>query len=202
MQPFHRVLSASLLAISAVPALADTTTYTDSATFLASLNGGGLYTETFDGLANPPDGPVNFSAGEFSYSMSASSGLFASGSDIGTNQIDESITINFTSGNVKSVGANFYALNLSNSFQSVSLTITLSDGTVTTFTPSSQTDSYRGFSTDLTITSLTVSAPGPSLYATLDNLTVSTVSAVPEPASWALASLGLLGLAFARRSKA
>jgi hypothetical protein len=96
------------------------------------------------------------------------------------------------------VGGNFYATNLWDEFQKASLTITLSDGTVETFTPSSVLDSYRGFTSGATITSLVVGAPGEFLYAGADNLTVG-VATVPEPASWLLMGLGIAGLLAARR---
>jgi len=201
MQSAHRLLSAAVLLALAAPAFAATTTYTSSATFLAQVKAGS-YTETFTGLGNPPAGAAPFSAGGFAYTISAPGDLYASGDFLGTSLPDEALTITFTSGNVTAVGSNFFAVNLSDVFQPVSLTLTLSDGTVTTFTPSSVLDSYRGFTSDLTITSLTISGPGTSLYAGVDNLTVGVmVSNVPEPGSWALMGLGLAGLGLAARRR-
>ena len=75
---------------------------------------------------------------------------------------------------------------------------TLSDGTFEAFTPTSFATAYRGFVSDLAITSLVIGGPGQSLYAGLDNLTVGA-AAVPEPASWALVGLALAGIAASRR---
>jgi PEP-CTERM motif len=191
-------LSAVALACLSTSALATTTVYTSSASFLAQV-APGAYTNTFTGLSDPPAGPVAFSGSGFSYSASAPGDIYLAGGFLGTSLPDQALTITFTSGNVKAVGANFYATDISDVFQPVSLMLTLSDGTVETFTPSSVTNSYRGFVSTLAITSLVIKNPGVSLYAGLDNLTVGTVTAVPEPGSWALMGLGVLAVLAARR---
>jgi len=198
MHSAQRLLVAvGMAALSASP-FAATTVYTSSASFMANV-APGAYTESFTGLSNPPVGPVTFSGSGFSYSASAPpDGIYLEGGFLGASQINQALTVTFTSGNVTAVGGNFYATNIADAFQSVAVTLTLSDSTSVTFTPSSLSDSYRGFTSNLTITSLTMSAPGGSLYAGLDNLTVG-VTAVPEPASWALMGLGVAGLLVARR---
>lgn len=184
-------LSAALIA----PSHADVI-FTSSASFLANI-GSGAYTNNFDGLSNPPSGPAPFTGGGLSYSISAPGDIYASGDFFATSQINEALTINFTSGNVFAIGANFFAADYNNFFQSVLITLTLSNGTVYSFTPTSMSDSYRGFLSDIAITSLVIDAPGQSLYASLDNLTVG--GTVPEPTSWALLGLGLIGFLVARR---
>lgn len=195
MQLFHRHVFAAGLAALSVSAFADTTVYDAPAAFLAAVSPGS-YTNTFDGLASTP--PSDFSGSGFAYTVSAPTGLYGSGEFIGTSLPDEALTITFTSGNVSAVGGNFYTVNLSDEFQAVAMTLTLSDGTAVTFTPTSTADAYRGFASTTAITSLTVSAPGVSLYAGMDNLTVG-VSAVPEPTSALLMALGVAGLLVARR---
>jgi hypothetical protein len=173
--------------------------YTSSGSFLANVKPGS-YTETFNGLSNASS--PSFTGGAFAYTASAPNDIYFSGDFLGTNQVGDALTITFTSGNVTALGANFFATDISDSFQVHSLTLTLSDGTVATFTPVSQADSYRGFTTDVAISSLVVSGTaGTSLYASLDNLTVG-VSAVPEPETWALFAAGLLGLRLVRRRSA
>ena len=172
-------------------------TFTSSASFLASVSAGS-YTNDFNGLVNPPPGPVLFAGNGFAYSAFAASDIYLAGGFLGTNQVNETLTITFTGSSVTAVGANFYATDISDVFQSVAMTITLSDGTIETFTPTSVANSYRGFvSQGPVITSLVLSGAGASVYAGLDNLTVGTN--IPEPASWSLAVLAMAGLFAARR---
>lgn len=201
MRSASHALSAVALALLATPVLADTTVYTSSSGFLSQLNAG-YYTETFDGLEAVPAG---FSGGDFSYTLATAGGAFASGDYIGGSFPDEGLTINFTGGNVNAIGGNFFATNIGGDFLGLSVTVSLSDGSVVSFLPTSQTDSFRGFVSTATITSLTLSVtqPGSLLYpyVNLDNLTVG-VSPVPEPASAALFGLGSALLWASRRRKA
>ena len=192
----HRFLPAVVLAVMSASTFASTITYTSSAAFMAHV-APGFYTETFDGLSDPSTG--NFSGGAFAYTASAPNDIYVGGGFLGASQEDDALTITFTSGNVRALGADFFATDISDNGISTLVTITLSDGTVESFTPTTFADSFRGFSADLAITSLVISGPGTSLYAGLDNLTVGTV---PEPTSWALVGLALAGMLAARRRSA
>ncbi|WP_457420213.1 PEP-CTERM sorting domain-containing protein [Roseateles sp. P5_E7] len=199
MKSISHLFSALALAAVSATASAAPAIYSTSAAFLGQLMPG-AYTENFDGLDQAPS--PDFSNGVYSYSFSSPQGIYGSGEFVSASQEDDALTINFTSGNVKAIGANFFATDLSDDFQSVSISLLLSDGTTESFTPTMQSDSYRGFISDAFITSLVISGPGTSLYASLDNLTVGTVGtrgALPEPASAALVGLALAGLAVARR---
>jgi len=201
MQSVHRSLVAATLAVLAGASVAGSV-YTSSGSFLSHV-APGSYTETFTGLADPAGpGGLNFSGGGFSYTATAPLGLYVSAGFLGTNQIDSALTLMFTSGNVTALGANFFATNIADEFQSVALTLTLSDGTVESFTPSTLSDSYRGFTSNVAFSSLVISGPGPSLYAGLDNLTVGAAIPVPEPTSLALLGVGLMAFRFVRRRAA
>ncbi len=197
MQFAYRLLSAAALAVLSASSFAVTTVYSSSGSFLANV-APGSYTETFTGLSSPAPGPAPFSGGGFAYAVSAPNDLYANGDFLGTNLPNEALTVTFTSGNVTAVGGNFYITNISDAFQPLLVKLTLSDGTTANFTPTSVSDSYRGFTSNVTVTSLVVSAPGASLYAGLDNLTVG-VTVVPEPGTWLLMGFGVAGLLAARR---
>lgn len=202
MKRMSHLVSALALAALSTAASAAATVYASSAVFLAQLQPG-AYTENFNGLDIDP--PVSYTNGLFSYTLSAPAGLYSSGDYVGTNQIDQPLTISFTSGNVKAVGGNFFATDIQDDFLSVLISLQLSDGSSVDFTPATLADSYRGFLADTFITSLVISGPGQSRYATLDNLTVGTVPSateLPEPASLALVGLAFAGLAASRRRAA
>jgi MYXO-CTERM domain-containing protein len=103
---------------------------------------------------------------------------------------------------VFAVGAEFFATDINDDPIATLVTVTLGDGTVESFTPTSFATAFRGFVSDQPITSLVISGPGPSLYAGLDNLTVGGVNTVAEPAGLSLVALMLAGLFASRRRNA
>jgi hypothetical protein len=110
-------------------------------------------------------------------------------------------------GNVSAVGGNLFLTSDTEASitdgRTFRLSFTLSDGSTPTWditTSSSNSKPFWGFTTTAAgtyITSLTIGVAGPGdSFATLDNLQVGSVSAVPEPSEWGLC-LGMVGLAFA-----
>lgn len=199
MKSVHFAIASIALA-AASAASAQTVTYTTSASFLANVLPGS-YTETFADDSFSGDPSAGFTGGAFAYTVSAPGGLYGNTILIGTNLPNEALTITFTGAPVTAVGGNFWATNISDAFQAQPVVVTLSNGTTTSFTPTSATvNSYRGFTTALPITSLTLTSTA-SVYAGMDNFTVG--SAVPEPGTYAMMALGLaaMGGFVARRRK-
>jgi hypothetical protein len=199
MKSVFRLAATAAAAMVVSQAQAATTVHTDLTSFLAAV-AGGAYAETFSGTED-----TSFAGGGYSYTVSAPDGTYASGSDLGTNQAEQALTITFTGSPVSAVGGNFYATDINPDFQPEIITVTLSNGDGASFLPASKS-SFVGFTTSAPITSLTVSFYDPNWfgrYATVDNLTVGMNAAlVPEPGQWALMAMGLAGLALLKRRSA
>jgi PEP-CTERM motif len=213
MPPFAQAIkplaAAALLAL-ALPAVAATTVYTTSASFLAQV-AAGAYTEGFSvGQAGSP--PIlNYSGAGFSYTATSPGGnVYAPGDNavagtdgfVGTSSPNTVLVLTFTGGSPTAVGGEFFNTDYFDSFVASAVKLTLSDGSTRLYTPASQAGTYTGFISTLPIMSLTFSAPGPDLYAALDNLTVGrSAVAVPEASTYAmlLAGLGVVGLMAGRR---
>ncbi len=195
----NRVFSAVVLVASAGAAQATTTVYTTAASFQA-LVAPGAYTETFTRPAVDSGALFTYSGGGFSYDVTADPGVvYRSGSIIGNNTPNETLTLTFTTGNVTALGGNFFITDIGDAFQSVGVTLTLNDGTVQSYTPT-DVSTFRGFISTVPILSLTMSAPqGGQFYNSLDNLTVG--SAVPEPSTYLMLALGLGGMLLMRRAR-
>lgn len=184
------ILATALAGVSFTVSASAATIHTSQAAFLATV-APGSYLETF-GTA-PPD----YSGNGFAYSLSSPNGIYFSGSFVGTINSDDPLTITFTAGNPTAVGGEFFHSDITDTFQpGNAITITLSDGTVDTYTPATFSQ-FRGYtSAGPVITSLTISAPTGGTYLNVDNLIVGI--AVPEPGS-ALLLAGALGMTLRRR---
>jgi hypothetical protein len=186
--------SSALAAFSAIlcaSSAGGATVYTNQATFISTINPG-YYLENFQ-ATNPP----SYNSGGFSYTVSGDT-IYDSGSFIGNINQNIAFTITFTSGNVTAVGGDFFINDISDNFLTAPVSITLSDATSISYTPTSQAE-FRGFvSNGPIITSLIFGAPGADRFNNLDNLIVGT--AIPEPSSIFLMGLGFISsLTYRRR---
>ncbi len=176
-----------------------TTVYTDEGSFLSNIEPGS-YFEEFDGVPVGAAGPLlSFTDGTYSYDITAvgagTNDLFNNPSLVSTDSALDALVITFTSGNVLAVGGVMFATDISFIPVAANMTVTLSDGTVANYVSTGA--NFRGFTSDVTITSLTIDADDSlfNAWSTLDNLRVGTV-----PAPGTLAMLGL-GCVFAARRR-
>ncbi len=192
-------------ALFAVPsAHAQTVFYSDLATFNANT-AANRYTETFTtGVAPQSANSYSVAGNGYSYTVTTSQNrVFESGTDpinpniIGTNNPNENLIFTFNSGNVTAIGGNFFTTYSNNGFYGGPVTLTLDNGTTSTYSPATQS-TFGGFTTTASITSLTLSIPTTptGLYASADNIVVGTritPAAAPEPGSLVLMGMGLIG---------
>jgi PEP-CTERM motif len=202
------LLSLVALAMFAEPASA-ATVYAQQADFLSGV-APGSYLETFT-LVNSLNAPTfSFGANGFSYTVTAgppNSGerVFRNGSFISASPSRISLNITFTSGNVTAIGGDFFSGNVGGFSGDVTLKtepviVSLSDGTITTFTPTGPASAFRGFISSTPISSVVVQSTQ-GWYSIMDNLRVGAALPVPEPSTWLMMGLGLIGLAFVKPRK-
>jgi len=204
-----RVLAAvaALIAASFGPAHAALTAFNSQSNFLAQLSNAGV--DTFDNMARTlVADPLPRTAGTFSYTASAgpNSDFFpgGAGSDVwlaSDNRFDTIQFSNFTSA-VRGVGGLFFGTNESGLFANTpaNLTVTATDagGSFAQVLINPTTTTFLGFVSTSSLISLTVwvgsqGVGTAGVWPTVNNLTLGTVAAVPEPETVALM---LAGLAF------
>ncbi len=193
----------SVVAVAALAGAASAAVFTNQAAFVAQLQPG-FFFNAFNSVAAGPSGPLAFSGGGFSYTIStqpgAVSGLYNDPGVISTDNAGDQILVTFTSGNVTAVGGNMWSTDILVQPVASTVTITLSDGQTRVFNSTLPTD-FTGFTSGVTITSILIdagnTATGGPAWPTLDNLYVGR--AIPAPG--AAAAFGLVGLAGLRRRR-
>lgn len=205
----------ALLGLATLPhtAQAQTTTFTNQATFLAALTSSA--TQSFDSIGTGDLGATSlpFTAGAFSFTATetgSGSNLWGinSGGDrwLGTQTSTNTLTITITGGSPTALGGNFFTTNNADAFASGPVLLTLNDGTTINYTSAGSSD-FGGFTTTSPITSVTFAGPGGSnaaaRFATMNNLIlgIASSSSAPEPGTLALLALGMVGGLVARRRK-
>ena len=209
------VAVATFIAATTSPAHAALTVITSQSNFLAQLSNASV--DTFDDLARSlVTQPLSRTAGTYGYAASVGprSDFFpgGSGSDVwlaSDNRFDTIQFSNFTSA-VRGIGGLFFGTNESGVFTSTpaNLTVTATDasGSISQILVNPATTTFLGFVSTSSLTSLTVWVGSQGIgtagvWPTVNNLTIGTVAAVPEPETVALmlAGLALMGLVARRR---
>jgi hypothetical protein len=204
-------LSLAVLLLAASAAQADITVYTSQSAYLAAVGNTGV--DSYDDLPiEAIDGPLARSAGAYSYQASVgpvSPILYGAGEGgdnwlTGNNRRD-TITFDGFSGNVRGVGGFFFGSDLFGDYTPsnvITLTATDAQGHFVSYDLiAPDRSSFLGFVSTDAFTQVTLLAEEqPGVWATANDLHLS-VSAVPEPGTYAmlLAGLGLLGFMSRRR---
>ncbi len=164
-------------------------TYDDRATFITHV-GSGFFENPFDDAVPGLSDDLNYSQGGFAYTVGTETPCDMGTGDgclyndtglISTSSATDQIVVTFTGNPVTAVGGNFWATDINVVPTGTSIVITLSDGTTETFSPPDQTG-FRGFTTAVPITSITIDAPdddpvnGPFYWSTMDNLIVGSAN--------------------------
>jgi len=182
-------------AVLALAGAANAAVFTSQAAFLPNL-APGFYLENFNTVPNGASGPLNFSGNGFAYTVGtqigAISGLFNDSGRISTDNATDQIVVTFTGAPVTAVGGNFWGTDINFNPVATTVTVALSNGDFESFNSTSSAD-FRGFTSAIPITSLTIDALDPVggfAWATMDNLYVGVE--IPAPGSMALMGLGAL----------
>jgi hypothetical protein len=147
--------------------------YTDRTTFLPHVSAG-YYENGFDDAVPGAIPSLSYTSGGWAYTVTASSDtLYNDTGIVSANLAGDSIVVTFTGDAVTAVGGNFWATDINVQPTGTDTTITLSDGTIETFTSTGPTD-YRGFTTLAPITTISIDAPdtGGNFWPTMDNLLI------------------------------
>ncbi|WP_409032240.1 PEP-CTERM sorting domain-containing protein [Janthinobacterium sp. CG_23.3] len=207
-----KTLSLAVLLMAASAAQADITVYTNQSAYLAAVGNTGV--DSYDDLPiDSVDGPLARTAGAYNYVASsgpASPILYGAGEGgdnwLTANARRDTITFDGFSSGVRGVGGFFFGSNLFGDYtysDTITLTATDAQGHFVSYDLDvPDRSSFLGFVSTDDFTQVTLAAGDqPGVWATANDLHLS-VSAVPEPGTYAmlLAGLGLLGFMSRRRT--
>ncbi len=177
------------------------TIFTDQASFLAAVSASA--TDTFQDLSitGSTPAPLTRAVGAYGYQATVSTtSFYGAGTSadrwLSTNTATDTISLGDFTGGVFGVGGNFFVSNINGEFAAggVVLTATDADGTVSHTISSASTSSFLGFVSTSGVTGMTLASihSGTPVWPTADNLTLGgqVLSAVPEPATWAMMIIG------------
>ena len=200
------VLSCLVCGLWQSGATAAVITYTDQNVFNPAVTG--QVAQDFSGFSGfYPNGLV-VSVPGYTISASAPGELWAGSGTMSTNSAEAPLTFTFTGTLPTAVGGLFLATDSGFNVVSSALSVSLNDGTFINLPAPSAPNTagaFAGFTSDVGITSLTVSGPfalpAGTLYATVNSLYVGTgpSASVPEPSSALMSVVGLLGLVVYRK---
>ncbi len=209
-----RLAAIAGLIAAAANANAALTAYNSSTSFAAATAHSA--TDTYDDLVQGTTptalpNPLSRIAGGYSYVVSAPSGLFRAGTgadvSLATLNTTEQILFNTFSGGVNAIGGLFYAVDgFANLVPGQTMTLTVADSfgaIASSVITGASLSSFAGFSSNGTITSLTLAVGDPEVSAAVNNLVLAQLPTppVPEPATLGMFLAGLGALAFVRRRR-
>lgn len=161
-----------------------------------------VYTNTFDGLDIGTATSMEFSNGEYSYTVTASGPgggiLSVRDGEISTTDGTDGILITFTGADVNAVGGNLWSTDSDGETVGAYISLGLDDGTFSFFSATSS-ENFRGLSSSSAIRTLFIDVPdgtGP-IWTSMDNLLIGHT--VPAPG--ALSFLCVAGIGASRRRR-
>lgn len=174
-----------------MPAHAAITVFDTQAAYAAAISAPGIDGYTGFSITGSTLSPITRTAGPYGYTGTLTTGsFFGAGTTfnpwLSTNIAADTITFSAFTGGVAAVGGQFFGSNTNGQFQSGNITVVATDSlgaTATRTIVGATINSFLGFVSTATMTTLTVAAVQPAnsfLWPTVDNLTLA-LGPPPDP---------------------